>query len=276
MKIITVANQKGGVGKTTTALTIAHALALKGYKVLVVDLDSQGNVAEALGMEPYPGTFQMLVEQKPLEEVALSTDRDGLYIVPGDNSTAVAKQMLASQGFAEFVLQRALRGTPGKQAPAEDYDLVFLDLAPSLDILHIASIVASDYMLVPVKLDHLALVGVRLSAHTMDEVREKLLSLGAPFDCKLLGVLPTFYERQTKESQRNLELLQEAFGDLVMPVIPTDTKLREAPAHGKTIWEYAPASRGVLGVRVNSHTIGGYRRAALWVEERVLGGGNGR
>ena len=271
MKIIAVTNQKGGVGKTTTAITIAHALTFKGYKVLVVDLDSQGNVAEALGMEPSPAAFELLVGRKSLDEVVLSTDRDGLYIVPGDNSTAVAKQMLASQGFAEFVLKTALRGKPGGRAPAADYDVVFLDMAPSLDILHISAIVAADYMLVPVKLDHLALVGVRLVAKTMGEVREKLVGLGAPFTCKLLGVLPTFYERQTRESQRNLEKLSEAFGGLVMPLIPVDTKLREAPAHGKTIWEYAPASRGALGVRVNSHTVGGYKRATLWLEERVFG-----
>ncbi len=269
MKIVAVVNQKGGVGKTTSVVNIGHRLALSGRKVLLVDMDPQGNVAESLGMEPASGLYDLLVSGKSLDEVTLSTTRENLYVVPGDSTTALAKQVLATRGFAEFVLQKALRGMGGA-APASVYDLVLLDMAPSLDILHVAAIVASDYLLIPVKLDHLSLVGVKQVAGTMSEVRQTLHSLGMTLKCTLLGVLPTFYERSTTASRENLVALREAFpGGVVMPVIPQDTKLREAPAAGKTIWEYAPQSRGAVGMPVNGDMLGGYQAATDWLREKI-------
>ena len=270
MEIISVINQKGGVGKTTTVVNIGHKLAMEGCKVLILDADSQGNVAESLGMEPSPGMYDLLVGGKTLDGVTLSTSRENLYVVPGNNTTAAAKQVLATRGFAEFVLQKALRGQGKADAPAGKYDVVLVDMAPSLDILHVAAMVASDHLLMPVKLDHLALVGVTEVATTMQEVRETMKSLGVPFRCTLLGILPTFYERNTRASRAILESLRDAFpSEVMMPVIPQDTKLREAPAAGKTIWEYAPQSRGAVGMPVSGERLGGYEAAAEWLKEKL-------
>ena len=269
MKIVAVVNHKGGVGKTTTVVNIGHKLTMEGFKVLLVDADPQGNVSESLGMEPSPGLYDLLVSGKSLDEVTLSTSRENLYLVPGDSTTALAKRILATRGFAEFVLQKALRGS-GRDSPASAYDVVFLDMAPSLDILHVAAMVASDYLLVPVKLDHLSLVGVRQVAESMNDVRKGLRVLGMILKCTLLGVLPTFYERSTTASRENLSRLTEAFpGEVVMPVIPQDTKLRESPSFGETIWEYAPQSRGAIGIPLGGKMYGGYGAATEWVKEKL-------
>ena len=268
MRIVAVINQKGGVGKTTTVVNIGHKLAMEGRKVLILDLDAQGNVAESLGIEPSPWMSTLLLGQATLEEATMSTSRENLYVVPGDRNTVIARKTLESNGFAEFSLLNILRGRKGERPPASVYDFVLLDMAPSLDIFHVAAVVASDHILVPARLDHLSLVGVSQISETMAEVREKLAGFGMVLRCRLLGILPTFYERSTRESMKNLKALTEAFGGLVMPPIPQDTKLREASRAGKTIWEYAPQSRGALGVRDGNARHGGYAVAAEWVLER--------
>ena len=270
MKIISVINQKGGVGKTTSVVNIGHKLAMEGYKVLLLDLDAQGNVAESLGLEPTYWMTALLLGQATLEEATLSTSRENLYVVPGDRNTVIARKNLESNGFAEFSLLNILRGRQGKPAPAGVYDFVLLDMAPSLDIFHVAAVIASDYILVPARLDHLSLVGVSQISETMAEVREKLSGFGMELRCRLLGVLPTFYERSTKESMNNLKTLTDAFGELVMPPIPQDTKLREASRAGKTIWEYAPQSRGAIGIGDGDSRYGGYEMATKWLLERSL------
>lgn len=270
MKIISVINQKGGVGKTTSVVNIGHKLAMEGYKVLLLDLDAQGNVAESLGIEPTYWMSALLLGQATLEEATLSTARNNLYVVPGDRNTVIARKNLESNGFAEFSLLNILRGRKGEPAPAEVYDFVLLDMAPSLDIFHVAAVIASDYILVPARLDHLSLVGVSQISETMAEVREKLSGFGMELRCRLLGILPTFYERSTKESMKNLQVLTEAFGKLVMPPIPQDTKLRESARLGKTIWEYAPNSRAAIGIEDGASRHGGYGMAAKWIVEKSL------
>ena len=265
MKIVSVINQKGGVGKTTTVVNIGHKLAMEGFKVLILDMDAQGNVAESLGMEPSYWMSALLLGRASLEVATLSTSRENLYVVPGDRNTVIARKMLESNGFAEFSLSNILRGKMGKEPPAGVYDFVLLDMAPSLDVFHVAAVIASDFILVPAKLDHLSLMGVSQIAETMKEVRERLAGFGMQLRCKLLGILPTFYERSTRESTKNLKTLTDAFGELVMPPIPQDTKLREASRVGKTIWEYDPQSRGAIGLRHGDETYGGYTVATEWV-----------
>jgi len=250
--IIAIANQKGGVGKTTTAVTLGHGLAREGRKTLLIDLDSQGHVAMALGHPPGAGLYRLLVQGHELKRVAIPAREDvPLWIVPSDKNTAVAKQVISARRFSETALDRAL------SKDSQWADVVIIDCPPSLDVLHTAALVASDWLLVPVKLDHLALAGVLEMQASLAEVQE------AGYGCRMLAIVPTFYDRVTTETQVQLENLIERFGELVWPPIPVDTKLREAPAYGKSILEYAPNSRAVIGVLVKGGSdeeqrVGGY------------------
>jgi len=256
--VIAIANQKGGVGKTTTAVTLAHGMALRGYRVLLVDLDTQGNVADSLGLEREPGLYRLLVEKLPVAEVISPSRRPGLELILGDKTTVEAKQFLVGQNFREFALQRVLSDL--------DYDFILLDCPPSVDIIQIAAFVATDLFLVPTKLDQLALVGVRDVLNTVAALRDTL-----PGACRatLLGILPTFWDRVTKETHIQLTNLVKQFGKLVYPPIPQDTRCRVAPAHGQTLWEFAPSTRALKGVVLNGgkgEAAGGYEQ----VLERLL------
>ena len=246
MKTIAIVNQKGGVGKTTTAVTLGHGMAMGGMRVLVVDLDPQGNVADALGIAKRPGTYEMLIGDPTLAP-GLS-GRPGLEVVPGNKRTVEAKQILAGMAFREQRLRQALDVYAGV------YDVCLLDAAPGVDVLQIGALVACDYFLIPVALDHLAVVG---AADALASTAS-LLQVGA-FRGRCLGVLPTMWERRTKESQTQLEVLAGQFRELVWPPVPLDVKAREAPAHGMTLWEYAPVCRALQGAILDSGArVGGY------------------
>ncbi len=257
MTIVTVANQKGGVGKTTTVVTLGAALAASGRRVLLIDLDPQGHIAAALGFGKAPGLFRLLAAEEPLHAVTVEA-RPGLDIVPSDKKTERAKRLLATMDAHERpheALSVALQ--------RHDYDVVLIDTAPSLDTLHVAALAASDWLLVPTRLDHLALDGVNEVIRTAAEVEQ----LGYPV--QLLAVVPTMFDRVTVESGEQLRALVAAFGERVWPPIPSDTKLREAPAYGQTAWEYAPNTPGLLGYLDGDGRVGGYR-AVLERLERVL------
>lgn len=241
--IIAVANQKGGVGKTTTAVSLAAWFARLEYRCLIVDLDSQGHVAESLGMNSGSGLYELLVNEKPLGQVT-QRGRERLDVVTNDHSAERVKTFAAQSDFRAYLLAQALED-------AADYDLVFLDTPPSTDVLHVAALVASDYLLVPAIMDHLALTGVMA-------IIQSVRALGRYPGVKppvLLGALPTMFERTTKETVQNLAQLSQALGDheLVLPPIPRDTRMREASSYGETIWEYAPMSPAAVGYHNGSH-----------------------
>jgi chromosome partitioning protein len=235
--IFAVANQKGGTAKTTTALTLGHRLALDGLRVLLVDTDVQGHIAKALGLDKAPGIRQ-LVERAQFGDTPLLIvhPRPGLDVIPSDKTTEPAKRTLVSMNFRERVLAEALGELAG------NYDVAVIDCAPSVDVLHVAALVAADWLVVPSKLDYLAVDGVNEVLTSVLEIKKR--SKGP----ELLGILPTFFDRQTNETVIQLQSLVRTFGGLVLPPIPVDTKLREAPAFGQTIWEYAPTTRSVVGV----------------------------
>jgi len=236
--IVTVANQKGGVGKTTTVITLAHGLALQGYRTLVVDLDPQGDLAYALGLEPQPGLKRLISDGEPLARL-VQPARENLDILPGDRMTDKAKRHLISMNLRDYVLADALH--------AADYALVLLDCAPSLDVLHVNALIASDWLLVPAQCEQLANRGVHKTLETLVAVRRVS-------HCQVFGILPTFYERVTSETHLQLGQLVDTFGKLILPPIPKDVRLKECPSYGKTIWEYAPTTRAVVGI----DSIGGY------------------
>ena len=272
--VLAVVNQKGGVGKTTTAVTLAHGLAMYGKRVLLVDLDAQGHVAEVLGLRKWGGVYAWLVGPDPGSQpgphpgpplpqtardcaggaaaygngVVTHSGRPGLNVLLGDKRTAEAREIVNARPFREMAVREGLERLGG-------YDLVILDCAPGSDVLQIAALVAATEFLVPVALDHLAVIGVMDMLATATSLMRSQAS-GARF----LGVLPTMWERTTCESQEQFESLAGEFGEWVWPPIPLDVKAREAPAHGQTLWEYAGRCRALDGVEVDGRVIGGYRQ----------------
>lgn len=260
--ILAIVNQKGGVGKTTTAVTLAAGLARQGRRTLIADLDSQGNVCDALGLRKGPGFYRLLVAKLPLAEVVVPSGQINLDVLPGDKNTVEAKQYLSGLNFRERAVANAL-------APAlRLYDHVMLDLAPSVDVLHIAALVAADAFLVPTRLDHLAVVGVNDALITL-----AALKAGGVEPPVFLGVLPTFWDRATKESEYQLQHLSRTFGRKLWPPIPTDTRAREAPAHGQTLWDYAPNCRAIRGVAINHVRAGGYEQVLARLGREIARGG---
>lgn len=245
MRIFSFANQKGGVGKTTTAVTLADGLARRGLRTLLVDLDPQGHVAFSFGLDKGPGLYQWICLDEPLKRVVRPA-RPNLDILSSDKRTETVKRQIAIADFRESILAERLR--------LSDYDAVLLDMAPSLDVLHINGLVASDFVVVPTRLDALAVDGVKEILLTMGEVAQR----GFPF----LGycVLPTFFERTTRETLTQFQELTRTFTSRVWPPIPQDTRVREASAYGKTLWEFAPESQAVLGFSEGSQRIGGYQQ----------------
>jgi chromosome partitioning protein len=259
VKTLAIINQKGGVGKTTTAVTLAHGLARCGCCVLLVDLDAQGNVADALGLEKGEALYRLLIENAGRRAIVPS-GRERLSVVVGGKRTVEAKQVLAGQSFREYALKNAL-------AKLGDYDLCILDVAPGVDLLQIGALVAATHFLIPVALDHLAVIGAGDALASVAALKQ----VGA-LEAQFLGVLPTMWERTTKESHEQLMTLAEQFQALVWPPIPRDVKAREAPAFGKTLWEYAPLStRALAGVLVDAGpALGGYSQVMTRLIREVL------
>ncbi len=248
MPVIAIANEKGGVGKTTTAVTIASGLAQKDYEVLIIDLDSQGNVADSLGLPAGNDLYKLLMpgQSERLSGLVVPTGRKGLDVIRSDKSTGVLKISISGVNFREYALVNAIKDNP--------YDVVVIDCAPSLDVLHTAALIASDYLIIPTSLSQLSIKGVSDTLDTLNAIR------GYGKDtCQLLGVLPTFYERVTRETSSQLDHLAESIGELVYPPIPTDTNCREATRHKKTLWEFAPTTRALTGVTMSkTESLGGY------------------
>jgi len=231
---ITVANQKGGVGKTTTAVNLAHGLALEGKRVLLVDLDPQGQCATILGLKQVPGAFDLLISEEPLNKVARTTDRLGLYVVLGDKKTGTAQTVLSVQRSPiSFTYERLV-----KPAKEDGFDYVVIDTSPSVGELQVQALWASDGVLIPCSVDYLASDGVFSIINTLKRIHDE-------FDWKgnIISVLPTFYDDVTRESKATLEDLRKNFSSFIINPIHRATILRECAVEGKTIFELAPQSR---------------------------------
>jgi len=254
MKIIAFANQKGGVGKTTTAITLADGLARQGYRTLLVDLDPQGHVAFALGMQKEPGLYQLICANQPLAKV-VRVARPNLDILPSDKHTEQVKRQITLSDFREGILNDILRRSK--------YDAVLLDLAPSMDVLHINGLFASDWVVIPTRLDAMAVDGVKEILRTMGEIG------GRGHTFQGYSILPTFFDRTTRETLIQFKELAKVFGNRVWPPIPQDTRLRETSAFGKTLWEYAASSHAATGYREGKQYLGGYRQIIQRIVEVI-------
>jgi chromosome partitioning protein len=228
---IAIANQKGGVGKTTTAVHLAHGLALKNYNALVVDLDPQGQCASHLGLEQTDGVFNLLVNAPPLRDVIRTTGRPNLWLLPGSKRTLTAQTLMVIEHRGVDTLGAIL----AEQVDGDRLHYLVLDTAPSAGGLQENAIYAADVLVIPSAVDHLSLEGVA-------EVLKTLKALGRP-SRPIVKVLPTFYDEVTRESKTNLAKLQEAFGDATLDPIHRAAVLRECPALGATIFEHDAESR---------------------------------
>ena len=229
-KIFAVANQKGGVGKTTTAVNVAHGLARRSKKVLIVDFDPQGQCATVLGMNPEPGVFNLLIAPtgNPHQWVR-ETGRENLHVLPGDRTTATAQIVLNAES-------RDISAVATVIAPfAQEYDYIFFDTAPSAGGLQERAIWASRFVIIPTATEFLSSDGLGQIIGLLDDLKSKKGWSGG-----LMGVLPTFYDTQTKQSKVAMRSLQEAFTQYCLPPIRRSTILRECPSGGVTVWEKDP------------------------------------
>lgn len=232
-KNIVVANQKGGVGKTTTAVSIAHSLALRERRVLLVDFDPQGQCATSLAVNPESGAFNALVNsQTDIRQWIRETGRTGLELIPGDRSTATAQIVINAENRPIDTIRQIFREL------SKEYDFIIFDTAPSVGGIQERTIYAADLVLIPTATEFLSMDGLAQMVELLNTLKEKTQWSG-----ELLGVLPTFFDEQTSESGKSLKELQESFGDSVLPPIHRATVLRECAAEGKTIFEISPASR---------------------------------
>lgn len=235
--IIALANQKGGVGKTTTAVNLGAALALYGHRVLLIDIDPQANATSHLGCDPNGvelSVYNALIDRHPLEKIVVSTAWPGLDLVPSVPDLAGAEVEMVSMLARESLLRRQV------DAIRNRYDYILIDPPPSLGLLTVNALTAADSVVIPVQAEYLALEGLSRLMYTVELVREQLNPT-----LRLLGVLITMYDARTRLSQEVAEEVRRHFGNLVFEtVIPRSVRLSEAPSFGETIFEYDPGSAG--------------------------------
>ena len=223
-------NHKGGTGKTTTSVSLAAGLALKGYKVLLVDTDSQGNVGVSLGLKTDKTLYHCLVMGLKPQDVAVKV-RENLDVLPSNEKLAAAELYLAGRQNRDRILKERLASA------SQHYDVILLDCSPSLSLLNQNALVFADGILVPVACDFLSLVGVRQVIKTVKNVNSLL-----HHPVQIHGVLPTFYDARARICRDAWATMKEHFGDRCFQPVRATTKIKEAPAQGKTIFEYAPDS----------------------------------
>ncbi|HEY1555153.1 MAG TPA: ParA family protein [Kofleriaceae bacterium] len=244
---IAILNQKGGTGKTTTAVSLAAGLAEQEQETLLIDTDAQGNVGVSLGVAGERSLYHVLVESAEPSDVAVPV-RKQLDVITSDATLAAAEIWLARQNVD--ARSRILSKRLNSMAVSRRYDYVIIDCGPSLNLLNQNALSYADEVIIPVTCDYLALVGVKQVLRTIKDVERHL-----GHAVRVSAVLPTFYDGRTRLAREVLETLQGHFKHKCLEPIRHNTRLAEAPSHKKTIFEYAPISHGAAD----------YNRVVDWV-----------
>jgi chromosome partitioning protein len=249
-RILAVANQKGGVGKTTTSVNIAVALAQQGLRVLVVDLDPQGNASTALGIDHHEdaeGVYEVLVGAAELRDVLQPCPEvTGLQVAPATINLAGAEIELVGHQDREYLLDRAIQGYLSQVADTGDsLDYVFIDCPPSLGILTLNALVAAREVFLPIQCEYYALEGLSQLLRTVD-----MVCAGLNPNLEVTAILLTMYDGRTRLASQVLEEVRGHFGPKVLPtVIPRSVRVCEAPSYGQSVLTYDPSSPGALCYR---------------------------
>lgn len=238
-KVIAIANQKGGVGKSTTAINLGAYLALEGKRVLLIDLDPQSNATSGLGVNPGMDgkqIYDVLVNEERLEEVIVHTSTSGLDLAPSSLRLAGAEVELVSLLSRESRLKNSLEPVRG------DYDLVLIDCPPSLGLLTVNALAAADEVLIPIQCEYYALEGLVLLLRTIEKIKVYLNP-----DLRIGGILLTMHDNRTNISRQVVEEVRRQYPEETFrTVIPRSVRLAEAPSYGKPIYQYDPSSKGAL------------------------------
>lgn len=237
VRIIAITNQKGGVGKTTTAINLSACLAAMGKKVLAIDADQQGNTTSGLGLEKDEiemTIYNVMLGECSLSDVKLPTRVDGLEVVPANISLTGAEIELIGKEDREFILKKEV------EKIKENYDFIIIDCPPSLNVITINALTASDTVLVPIQCEYFALEGLEQLIHTINLVKK-----GLNRQLELEGIVFTMFDARTNLSLQVVEEVKRSLGENVYrTIIPRNVRLGESPSHGLPIHLYDPKSKG--------------------------------